>query len=68
MIIWIDPPLGYLYGFPKLWDQVAFPDLHSFLLSNGYDEIDYNTMAYIRVWNPTSEEIEEYERTIGQRV
>lgn len=40
--VWVDPPSGWLFGFPKLWDETVNPDLNAWLVNEGYpqEEID----------------------------
>ena len=50
--LWIDPPSGWRYGFPKTWDQTG--DMQEWLLSEGYpqQEIDAcGTSFYVRQWS-----------------
>lgn len=37
MKIWVDPPSGWRYGFPKLWNDDYEP-LEEFLVNNGYPQ------------------------------
>ena len=49
--LWIDPPSGWRYDFPKTWDQTG--DMNEWLLSEGYPqhEIDAcGTSFYVRQW------------------
>lgn len=34
--IYVDPPEGWLFGFPKVWDKNKFPDLKIWLIQEGY--------------------------------
>ena len=48
---WFDPPSGWMYGFPKLWDFDKSPDLRQWFLDNGYPEKDVDfAMNYLRHW------------------
>jgi hypothetical protein len=51
---WVDPPSGWKYGFPKLWDrQVEF---EQWLIDNGYPEKDIELACnYSRYWLDDSE-------------
>ena len=40
--VMVDPPSGWLYGFPKVWDKVQHPDLTQWLIDNGYPEKEAN--------------------------
>lgn len=51
MKTWVDPPSGWIYGFPKIWDDTIMPDLNDWLVSEGYpqEEIDrYGEGFYCR--------------------
>lgn len=45
--IWVDPPSGWRYGFPKVWDSDKHPDLRGWLRTAGYPEDDLN---HVRCW------------------
>lgn len=46
---WIDPPSGFLWGFPRVWRGT--PDLKTWLLSFGYPKADVDwAMKYLRAW------------------
>jgi hypothetical protein len=32
----VDPPSGWAYGFPKEWDKDKHPNLHEWIVENGY--------------------------------
>lgn len=34
--IYVDPPQGYMYGFPKIWDKEKYPDFKKWLIKEGY--------------------------------
>ena len=48
----IDPPAGWMYGFPKPFDIMKEQDLVEWLLANGYpqDLIDKGMAKYCRYW------------------
>jgi hypothetical protein len=51
MKVWVDPPSGWKYGFPKLWDCQG--SLQEWLVREGYPkrEIDScNGYFYVRQW------------------
>ena len=52
----VDPPSGWQYGFPALWDKEQYPELKDFLKAKGYpeDQIDF-ALNYIRMWFPEEE-------------
>ena len=53
MRYWIDPPSGYLYGFPKIWDSINDPPLQEWLAANGYEDV---TTKWVRTWSAEDEE------------
>lgn len=36
--LWVDPPSGWRYGFPKVWNKKTHPDMKAWLVENGYPE------------------------------
>lgn len=52
----VDPPSGWRYGFPMVWDKEKQPELREFLKEKGYpeDQIDF-ACQYIRMWFPEEE-------------
>lgn len=51
--VFIDPPSGWAYGFPALWNRAEYPNVGDFLRSKGYPE-DQITFAVgaLRMWLP----------------
>jgi len=49
--LWIDPPSGWRYGFPKIWDPNTEPDIKVWLIASGYpqSEVDFG-LQYYRQW------------------
>ena len=35
---WVDPPSGWLYGFPRLYDPASDGDMTEWMIRNGYPE------------------------------
>lgn len=35
---WVDPPSGWLYGFPRLYDPATDGDMTEWIIANGYPE------------------------------
>jgi len=33
---WVDPPSGWRYGFPKLYDPAKDGDMRAWMIANGY--------------------------------
>ena len=57
--LWIDPPAGWRYGFPKVWDQAEQPDFYKWLLSSGYPQHmldEYGDYFYCKQWAATEEQ------------
>ena len=53
MRYWIDPPSGWKYGFPKIWDSINDPPVREWLSTQGYPEPQ---TAWIRTWSAEDEE------------
>ena len=52
----VDPPSGWMYGFPALWDKKVHPKLEDLLREKKYPEKDIDfACQYLRVWRPTDE-------------
>lgn len=58
-MFWVDPPQGYLYGFPAIWDEKEFPELTDFLRLKKVPE-SIISLGHVRFWEATKEEIEKY--------
>lgn len=55
--LWVDPPSGWRYGFPMIWDPAETPDVISFLRQNGYPEKDIPfACQYLRMWEASEDE------------
>lgn len=55
--VWVDPPNGWKYGFPKLWDGKG--DLYKWIVSKGYPKYEIDRLGdhfYIRQWEPSVED------------
>jgi hypothetical protein len=55
---WVDPPSGWRYGFPKLWDGNG--NMYTWLTANGYPQEEIDRMGdyfFTRSWEPTQEEL-----------
>ncbi len=53
MKVWIDPPSGWRYGFPKVYDGSRDGEIYTWLVEQGYpqSEIDsLGTQFYWRSW------------------
>ena len=49
MKVWVDPPSGHRYGFPKVFDTIEDGDMLQWLYDNGYPR-DADP-SYIRQWS-----------------
>jgi hypothetical protein len=53
MKIWVDPPSGWKYGFPKIWDNELHPNMESWLVREGYPwglKESFGQYFYCRQW------------------
>ena len=53
MKLWVDPPAGWKYGFPKVWDQALNPDFNAWLIAEGYPwelKESFGQHFYVRQW------------------
>lgn len=51
--IMVDPPSGWMYGFPALWDKSVHTTLEEFLRTKKYPEKDIEfACSYCRMWLP----------------
>ncbi len=57
MRVWIDPPSGWRYGFPRVWNKTEEPNLEDFLRKNGYPEKDIPfACKWLRMWETQENE------------
>jgi len=45
----VDPPSGWLYGFPKVWDSTNDSPVDEWLIEQGYPE--EGMVSYVRMWD-----------------
>ena len=38
MKLWVDPPEGWRWGFPQIWDSTKDPDVDNWLYWAGYPD------------------------------
>lgn len=48
MKYWVDPPAGWQYGFPKLYDSEVDGDMTAWLVKHGYPVDEYPDV--VRAW------------------
>jgi len=53
MKMWVDPPSGWRYGFPKIWTRQA--PIQQWLIDNGYPEQDVEWASQRMRWWPVEE-------------
>lgn len=46
-LYFVDPPSGWMYGFPKIWDSEKDKPIPEWLAENGYPE----KATHIRTWS-----------------
>lgn len=54
--LWVDPPAGWKYGFPKLWDRVG--DMDEWIVAQGYPKKEmesYGKYFFVRQWEGNNE-------------
>ena len=60
--MWIDPPAGWKYGFPKVYDKSVDGDCTAWMLKNGYPQREIDSCGdhfHVRMW----EYVDENEKT-----
>lgn len=58
--VWVDPPKGWKYGFPKLYNKDKHPDVREWMTMHGYPDDCASWRSYSRMWDPTEEEIKQF--------
>jgi hypothetical protein len=60
MKYYIDPPSGWRYGFPKVYDETKDGTIEEFLIKNGYPKKDIEfAVKYTRYWKAKDDSDEE---------
>jgi len=54
--LWVDPPSGWKYGFPKIWDKEKYPSVVDFFKANNVPKEIINLDRF-RFWIPEEQEI-----------
>lgn len=49
--LWIDPPEGWRYGFPKLYEPMKDGNLDDWLVREGYPRSQIHLALYVRAWD-----------------
>ena len=53
--LWVDPPEGWRYGFPKIWDSEEYPVIADFLREWMYPE-HLIKLGHCRMWDVDGED------------
>ena len=57
MRVWVDPPSGWRYGFPKVWNSDEVDNVEDFLRENGYPVKDIPfACKWLRMWEAQENE------------
>ncbi len=51
--MYIDPPAGWKYGFPKVYDKAVDGDCTAWMLKNGYPQkeiVSCGDQFHVRMW------------------
>jgi hypothetical protein len=51
--IWVDPPLGWKYGFPRIWDNEKDGSMRDWMIKCGYPQQEIDSCGehfYTRQW------------------
>lgn len=57
---WVDPPSGWKFGFPKIYDMDADGPLADWVAANGYT----GSFEYVRMWEARDDD----ETVVARRV
>ena len=58
MKLWIDPPSGWRWGFPKVWNSEVDGDCQQWMIREGYPEEEIRKLGkyfYWRSWEADEE-------------
>ena len=71
MKVWIDPPSGWRWGFPKIYDRVDDgADVRAWLVREGYPQAEIDSLGeqfYWRSWEASAEETRQFRPGIPTR-
>lgn len=56
--IWVEPPSGWHYGFPKIKKASDKRDMETWLIDNGYPKamIGLTNLDFVRTWSVNGED------------
>jgi len=58
---YIDPPSGWQYGFPKVWDPEIDHDVMAWIVKEGYPQEEIDKLGesfYFRSWDATEQPLD----------
>lgn len=58
MKVWVDPPRGWQYGFPKVWTPETDQDVTVWLVKEGYPQAEIDSLGKsfsFRSWEATDQ-------------
>ena len=68
MKVYIDPPSGWQYGFPKVFDPVIDGDVHQWMVKEGYPQSEIDRLGksfYFRSWQaPTGADSSDFQQGV----
>ena len=50
MKLWVDPPNGHLWGFPKVWDSELYPSVTKWIHEQGFPDSKVEDLQWCRMW------------------
>lgn len=54
--LWVDPPSGWMYGFPKIFRPNTDGNLTDWLVKNGYPKENISKEMHFRFWDANEDE------------
>lgn len=71
MKVWIDPPSGWRYGFPKIYDRMDHGnDVLAWLVREGYPQTEIDGLGpqfYWRSWSVSEDEASQFRPGVPTR-
>ena len=56
--LWVDPPSGWKYGFPKVYDSATDGEMRDWMLKEGYPQKEIDSCGdyfFVRQWEYENE-------------
>jgi hypothetical protein len=64
MKVWVDPPSGWRWGFPKIYDRIEDgDDIMAWIVEQGYPQAEINNLKehfHYRVWEASDQEVRQF--------